>query len=158
MTATTALRESLVYLLKEGGAHAGFESAVDEFPAELRGVRPPNAPHSAWELLEHMRIAQWDILEFTRDPKHVSPDFPSGYWPKTEAPPNAEAWDKSIEAFQRDRRELVELTQTTADLLAPIPHGDGQTVLRELLLVADHNSYHLGQLLLVRQLLDAWRK
>lgn len=158
MSATTTLRESLVYLLKEGGAHADFDSAVDEFPAELRGVRPPNAPHSAWELLEHMRIAQWDILEFTRDPKHVSPDFPSGYWPKTPAPPNSEAWDKSIEAFRQDRRELVELTQTTADLLAPIPHGDGQTVLRELLLVADHNSYHLGQFLLVRRLLGAWRK
>jgi hypothetical protein len=158
MTATTVLRESLVYLLKESGAHAGFDSAVNEFPPDLRGVRPPNAPHSAWELLEHMRIAQWDILEFTRDPKHVSPNFPSGYWPKTPAPPNDEAWDKSVEAYQRDRRELVELTQTTADLLAPIPHGDGQTVLREVLLTADHNSYHLGQLLLVRRLLGAWRK
>lgn len=158
MTATTVLRESLVYLLKEGSAHADFDSTVGEFPPDLRGVRPANAPHSGWELLEHMRIAQRDILEFTRDPKHVSPHFPSGYWPKTQAPPNNEAWEKSIEGFQRDRQELVELTQTTADLLAPIPHGDGQTVLREILLAADHNSYHLGQLLLVRRLLGAWKK
>lgn len=152
------LREHLVYLLEEGGAHAGFESATEDFPAELRGVRPPGAPHSAWELLEHLRIAQWDILEFTRDPKHVSPKFPKGYWPETPVPPNDRAWDESAASFLRDRSGLVELAKTTPDLLAPISHGDGQTVLRELLVAADHNSYHLGQLLLVRRLLDTWPK
>ena len=151
-----ALRDHLVYLLEEGGAHAGFESAIEDFPVELRGVRPPGAAHSAWELLEHMRIAQWDILEFARDAKHVSPKFPKGYWPQTPAPSNDQAWDECIAAFLNDRNGLIDLAKTTHDLLAPIPHGDGQTVLRELLLAADHNSYHLGQFLLVRRLLQTW--
>jgi hypothetical protein len=149
-----ALRDHLVYLLTDGGAHAGFESAAEDFPRDLRGIRPPGAPHSAWELLEHLRIAQRDILEFTRDPKHISPEFPSGYWPKTPAPPSDRDWDQSVQSFVRDRSGLVELAKTTPDLLAPIPHGDGQTVLRELLLAADHNSYHLGQLMYVRRLLE----
>ncbi|MGC2659614.1 MAG: DinB family protein [Bryobacteraceae bacterium] len=152
------LQDHLVYLLEEGGAHATFESTVEDFPVDLRGVRPEGMPHSGWELLDHMRIAQWDILEFSRDPKHVSPDFPKGYWPQTPAPAHKGDWDQAVKSFLRDRKGLVELARSTPDLLAPIPHGDGQTVLREILLAADHNAYHLGQLLLVRRLLGAWGK
>jgi hypothetical protein len=151
-----ALRDNVIYLLKEAGAHVAFESVIKDFPADLRSIRPPGAPHSAWELLEHLRIAQWDILEFTRDSRHVSPGFPSGYWPKGRTPPNDKAWDHSVESFLRDRGGLIELAKTTTDLLAPIPHGEGQTVLRELLLAADHTSYHLGQMVFVRRLLDVW--
>ena len=152
------LQDHLVYLLEEGGAHATFESAVEDFPVDLRGVRPDGMPHSGWELLDHMRIAQWDILEFSRDPKHVSPDFPKGYWPQTQAPAHKADWDQAVKSFLRDRKGFVELARSTPDLLAPIPHGDGQTVLREILLAADHNAYHLGQLVLVRRLLGAWGK
>jgi hypothetical protein len=153
-----ALREHLLYLLTKEGAHAGFDDAVKDFPAALRGVRPPGSPHSPWELLEHLRIAQWDILEFTRDPEHVSPDFPKGYWPPSPEPPSAEAWEESVGKFRSDRDALAKLLADPAtDLFARLPHGEGQTVLREVLLTADHNAYHLGQLLLVRRLLDAWK-
>jgi hypothetical protein len=152
-----ALREHLLYLLTKDGAHAGFDDAVKDFPAALRGVRPAGSPHSPWELLEHLRIAQWDILEFTRD-QHVSPDFPKGYWPTSPEPPSAEAWDESVGKFRSDREALAKLLSDPAtDLFAKLPHGEGQTVLREVLLTADHNAYHLGQLLLVRRLLDAWK-
>jgi hypothetical protein len=153
-----ALREHLLYLLTKDGAHAGFDDAVKDFPAALRGVRPPGSPHSPWELLEHLRIAQWDILEFTRDPEHVSPDFPKGYWPPSPEPPSAQAWEESVRKFRSDRDALAKLLADPAtDLFARLPHGQGQTVLREVLLTADHNAYHLGQLLLVRRLLDAWK-
>jgi hypothetical protein len=105
-----------------------------------------------------MRIAQWDILEFSRDPKHVSPEWPGGYWPKTKAPASAQAWTKSVRAFQSDLKEMCKLVaDESTDLFARIPHGDGQTILREALLVADHNAYHIGELVLVRRLLGAWR-
>lgn len=147
------LREHLRKLLDWGDAHARFDDAVRDFPRELRGLRPAGAAHSAWELLEHLRIAQWDILEFTRDPNHVSPEFPSGYWPPDAAPPAETAWDESVAAFRRDNHALSELVaDESVDLYAPIPHGDGQTVLREILLAADHNAYHLGQLMMVRGL------
>jgi hypothetical protein len=114
-------------------------------------------PHTGWQLLEHVRIAQWDILEFSRDAKHVSPGFPEGYWPKTPVPADGSAWDKSIEAFQRDLQEMIKLVKNPkVDLFAKIPHGEGQTVLREALLVADHNSYHLGQLVDLRRALGTW--
>ncbi len=151
-----ALREQLVRLLDWDSAHARFDDAVNDFPAELRGKRPAGAPHSAWELLEHLRITLWDILEFSRDAKHVSPDFPSGYWPDGEAPPNAKAWDESVAAYRRDLRALADLTMDESiDLYARIPHGDGQTVLREIVLAADHNAYHVGQLMMVRRTLGA---
>ncbi|HET7216352.1 MAG TPA: DinB family protein [Terriglobia bacterium] len=154
-----ALRKHLVYLLQGGGAHADFESAIAGLPAKLRGARPPGIPHTPWRLLEHMRIAQWDILEFSRDPRHVSPDWPGGYWPKGDAPPNAAAWTKSIKAFRHDLKEMERLVSSpSTDLYACIPHGEGQTILREALLVADHNAYHLGELVLVRRLLNAWPK
>jgi len=152
------LRKQLAHVLSWGEAHQTFEAAVADFPVKLRGVRPQGLPYSAWELLEHMRIAQWDMLEFSRNPKHVSPDFPSGYWPASPEPPNAEAWDESVRQFQADREALAKLAlDPKQDLVTPFAHGDGQTLLREVLLTADHNSHHLGQLILVRRLLGAWK-
>ncbi len=151
------LREHLAGLLRGGNAHVEFKDAVAGLPPKLRGARPPGAPHTAWQLLEHMRLAQWDILEFSRNARHVSPEFPEGYWPKTEAPPSDAAWDQSISAFEKDLRAMERLVKNAStDLYARIPHGEGQTILREALLVADHNAYHLGQLVLVRRLLGAW--
>ena len=151
-----ALREQLIQLLDSEHAHLKFDDAVKDFPPELRGKRPAGSPHSAWELLEHLRIAQSDILEFTRDPKHASPKFPDGYWPSTEAPPTDTAWDESVAAYRADLRAFSALTAAESiDLFARIAHGDGQTVLREILLAADHNAYHLGQLVLVKKILGA---
>jgi len=151
------LRDHLIQLLDWGHAHVQFDAAVKDFSPELRGKRPPDGAHSPWELLEHLRLAQWDILEFTRNPKHVSPNFPSGYWPATPEPPTGTAWDESIAAFRADLEAFKELiADESIDLYARIPHGDGQTVLREILLTADHNAYHLGQFVTVRRLLGAW--
>lgn len=151
-----ALRDHLLYLLRGGGAHLNFDAAVKGFPAELRGKRPPRAPHSAWELLEHMRIAQADILEFSRDANYKARPWPEGYWPKSPKPPNAGAWAKSVRSFRADLESMCALVANpSTDLYARIPHGDGQTILREALLTADHNAYHLGQLVLVRKLLGA---
>jgi hypothetical protein len=152
-----SLRKHLVYLLGDGGAHVDFDTAIARFPAAHRGTRITGAPHTAWQLLEHLRIAQWDILEFSRDPTHVSPKFPDGYWPRTDAPPSTRAWNESVRAIQGDLRAMIRLVSNPkTDLFARIPHGDGQTILREALLVADHNAYHIGQLVLLRKLLDAW--
>lgn len=154
-----ALRKHVIYLLRGGGAHIDFDSAIAGLPAKLRGARPEGIPHTAWRLLEHMRIAQWDILEFSRDPHHVSPEWPSGYWPKGDAPPNASAWTKSVKAFRHDLKQMERLVSNpSTDLYVRIAHGDGQTILREALLVADHNAYHLGELVVVRRLLNAWPK
>jgi DinB superfamily len=123
----------------------------------MLALRAPGADHSPWQLLEHMRIAQWDILEFSRDPKHVSPKFPEGYWPNSPTPPDKDAWEKSADAFRADLKSMVKLVENeSTDLFLKIPHGDGQTVMREALILADHNSYHLGQLVLLRRLLGAW--
>ena len=154
-----ALRQHLLYLLKKGGAHAMFEDAIKDFPAKLRGQKVANFPHTAWMLLEHMRIAQYDILEFSRSAKHASPKWPDGYWPKTDAPPTPAAWTKSIAAFRQDLKSLeTMITNPKTDLYAPLPWGDGQTVLREALLVADHNAYHVAQLVTLRRLLGAWKE
>jgi hypothetical protein len=153
-----ALRQHLLELLRGGHAHADFESAIRNLPPALRGKRPKGAEHSPWEILEHLRIAQWDILEFSRDAAHQSPEWPSGYWPRTAAPPDAKAWEKSVRAFRRDLKAMSDLVANPAtDLFARIPHGNGQTILREALLIADHNAYHLGELVLLRRLLGAWR-
>ena len=152
------VRDHLVKLLEGGQAHATFEAAIKGLPAALRGKRPKGAEHSPWEILEHMRIAQSDILEFSRDAKHVSPEWPSGYWPKSKTPTNDKAWAKSVRAFHADLEAMRKLVAAdSTDLYAPIPHGDGQTILREALLIADHNSYHIGELVLVRRLLGAWK-
>jgi hypothetical protein len=153
---TLSLRKHLADLLRMKGAHADFEAAVSDFPVALRGVRPHGAPHSAWELLEHMRIAQEDILDFSRNPKYKERKFPTDYWPATEAPPSEDAWEKSVLQFQQDLKEMQELiADTKHDLLAKIPHGNGQTLLREALLTADHNAYHLGQLVFLRKTMEA---
>jgi hypothetical protein len=152
-----ALREQLVKLLTDSEAHANFETAVKDMPADLQGKRPKGAAHSPWETLEHLRIAQWDILEFARNAKHKSPEFPSGYWPKSPEPPDAKAWEKSAAAFRADRKALCDLiANESTDLFAKIPHGDGQTVLRQALLTVDHNAYHIGELVLLRRILGAW--
>jgi hypothetical protein len=158
-----ALRDELVKLLGGGSAHADFEQAVAEFPAKLRGVKPDGlkggeAPHSAWELLEHLRIAQRDMLEFSRNPLHQSPEWPSGYWPGASEPPSASAWDESVAAFRADLEAMRKLAgDPKSDLFAPFPHGDGQTLLREALQLADHNAYHIGELIFLRRLLGAWK-
>jgi hypothetical protein len=153
-----ALRQHLVKLLKGGDAHADFEAAIKDFPVDLRGKKPKGAEHSPWEVLEHLRIAQWDILEFSRDPGHKSPAFPSGYWARTQAPGDEKAWDKSVKAFRKDLTAMCDLVaDERTDLFAKIPHGDEQTILREALVAADHNAYHLGEMVLLRRLLGAWK-
>ena len=153
-----SLRHHLVELLTKEHAHAGFDAAVADLPAHLRGVTPEGAQHSPWELLEHVRIGQYDIVEFSRNAPYVSPKWPEGYWPKSPQPPDEKAWDQSVAAFRRDLREMVAMIEDeSTDLHARIPHGTGQTILREALLIADHNAYHLGQLVTVRRLLGAWK-
>jgi len=153
-----ALRQHLVKLLTGGEAHADFEKAIKDLPVELRGKTPKGAEHSPWQLVEHLRIALWDILEFSRNVQHESPEWPSGYWPEKAAPPDDKVWDKSVKAFRRDLKALCALVEDdTVDLFAKIPHGNGQTILREAMLAADHNSYHVGQLVLVRRLLGGWK-
>jgi len=151
------LREHLFELLKGGSAHAGYDDAVKDLPEKLRGVKPDGLPHSAWMLLEHLRIAQQDILQFSRNPKYKTPKWPDDYWPKTAAPPSNAAWNKSVQQFRKDLKTMQDLVANPkTDLYARIPWGDGQTILREALLVADHNAYHIAQLIDVRRLLDAW--
>jgi hypothetical protein len=153
-----ALRHQLVELLKGGGAHAKLEDVVADFPAKLRGQKPQGMPHSPWMLLEHLGIAQKDILNFCRNPKYVAPDWPADYWPRNIAPSSASAWCKSIADFHRDLKAMLTLVSNPkTDLFARIPWGDGQTILREALLVADHNAYHVAQLVDVRRLLGAWK-
>ncbi len=153
-----ALREHLLYLLRGGGAHLDFERAVAGLKPALRGKKPAGLPYSPWSLLEHMRLAQWDILEFSVNPSHKSPDCPSGYWPRKKEPTPAD-WQKSVRQFGADLKAMQKLVaDPRIDLYARIPHGDGQTYLREALLVADHNAYHLGQLVIVRRLLGDWKE
>ena len=152
------VREHLVKLLEGGQAHVTFDAAVKGLPVALRGKRPRGGEHSPWEILEHMRIAQQDILEFSTNPKYVAPTWPDDYWPKSPKPPNDKAWARSVRAFQADLDAMRKLVGAESiDLYAPIPHGDGQTVMREALLIADHNSYHIGELVLLRRLLGAWK-
>ena len=153
-----ALREHLLELLRGNSAHVDFHRATADFPEHLRAVRPPGADYSAWELLEHLRIAQWDILEFSRHAKHVSPAWPEGYWPDSPEPPTPAQWERSLKTFRDDLKAIEDLVADPAtDLYARIPWGDGQTILREALLVADHNAYHVGQIVMVRKMLGAWK-
>jgi hypothetical protein len=156
-TQDQALRDHLLELLRGGSAHLDFEKAIAGLRPELRGVRPAGAPHSVWELVEHLRICQWDILEFSRSADHISPDWPAGTWPPNPAPPDDEAWERSLAAFRSDFQAMQDLVaDSETDLYARLSWGDGQTVLREAMLVADHNAYHLGQIVLVRELLGDW--
>jgi len=149
-----SLREHLLYLLKGGGAHLGFDEAISKIPMNRIGQKAPGLPYTAWQLLEHLRIAQWDILEFSRDAKHVSPEWPDGYWPVEPGPKDPGMWISSAARFRKDLNQFQEMIlDTTKDLFVKIPHGTGQTLLREALLIADHNAYHLGQIVLLRRIL-----
>ena len=157
MSQDESLREHLRELLTKAHAHVDFDRAIDGLPVEAREASHPPVPHTPWRLLEHMRIAQWDILQFCIDPNHVSPEWPAGYWPEGDAPPDPGAWDRSVAAFRADLSTMVDfVTNPGTDLFARLSHGEGQTVLREALLVADHNAYHIGQLIVVRRLLGVW--
>jgi uncharacterized damage-inducible protein DinB len=152
---TLSLRKHLANLLNMKGAHVNLVAAVADFPVAMRGAKPAGAPHTAWQLLEHMRLAQEDILDFSRNPQYREKKFPDDYWPADEAPAGEEAWDQSIQRFQKDLKEMQELVADTKhDLLAKVPHGSGQTLLREALVLADHNAYHLGQLVFLRKILE----
>jgi hypothetical protein len=149
------LRRHILAALQMEGAHLSFRDAVADFPVKLRGKKPRGAPHTAWQLLEHMRLAQQDILDFSRNPDYEERKFPDDYWPASAAPPSEEAWDKSVRQFVKDLEAMQSLVAKEKDLFAKIPHGQEQTLLREALLVVDHNSYHLGQLVFLRKMLEA---
>jgi hypothetical protein len=150
------LRQHLLSLLNQGEAHLDFDKALENAQPGVRGKRPPNAEHSPWEVLEHMRITQLDLLESARKENYVSPEFPAGYWPATQEPPNDKAWDESVNAFRADFKAMTDLIASkTTDLLAPA--ANGHTMLRQTLLLADHNAYHLGEMVLLRRLLRDWQ-
>jgi hypothetical protein len=153
-----AVREHVLYLLRGGGAHEPIGKILADVPVAVRGERPRGLSHSPWEILEHLRITQWDILEYARDPAHVSPEWPKGYWPETSQPPDDHAWKKSLDAFTTGLQAMQQLVaDPSVDLVTPIAHGqEGHTVLREALLVADHNAYHGAEMVTVRRLLKAW--
>jgi len=155
MASDPALRQHLIDALQGGHAHITFDDAVKGFPFDGAGVRPRGLPHSAWELLEHMRLAQEDILRFSQSADHQSPKWPEGYWPKSPAPESQAQWDKSVRAFRKDLKEFESMVKDPAhDLFQPFPWGDGQTLLREALLIVDHNSYHLAQIVQVKRLVS----
>ena len=154
MSKDQALRDQLLNFLDSGGAHISFASAIKDLPDDLIGQKIPKLDHTAWQIVYHLQIAQWDILEFIRNPEHVSPNYPHGYWPESDAPGKAKEWHDAISGFSHDLEEIKALVADPgADLFSPFPHGSGQTLLREALLVADHNSYHVGQLVDLRMLL-----
>jgi hypothetical protein len=142
-----SIRKHVLYLLRGGGAHLSFDDFVNSFPADLCNRQIEGLPYTPWQVLEHMRRAQWDILEFSRDPDHVSPEWPKGYWAKPDEPGNPTLWQQTIDQFRNDLQQMEALVaDPSTDLYAKLPHGDGQTILREALLIADHNAYHLGVL------------
>ena len=157
MNSDQSLRKHVIALLDGGQAYSTFAEIVANFPAKLRGEVPTGLAHSGWMLLEHLRLTQWDILEFSRNPKYVAAKWPDDYWPKNPSPPNATAWDKSVKSFQDDLAAMKKLiSKPKTDLFAKIPWGDGQTILREALLIAEHNAHHLGQMIDIRRLLGIW--
>jgi hypothetical protein len=151
-----SIRKHVLFLLRGGGAHMSFDDFINSFPADLCNRQIEGLPYTPWQILEHMRLAQWDILEFSRDADHVSPEFPKGYWPNTDDLGNRELWQKTVDGFRNDLQQMESLLEDpSTDLHAKIPHGDGQTVLREALLIADHNAYHLGELVVMARILKA---
>ncbi|MEQ1474205.1 MAG: DinB family protein [Candidatus Acidiferrum sp.] len=159
MDQVKSLRQHLIKQLDNSDAHASFDDAVKDMPAAQQGLKPEGAQHTPWEELEHLRIAQWDLFEFAMNPKHKSPEFPAGYWPSSPKPPNEKSWENSVKAVRADREKFQEfLNADSTDLFAKIPHGDGQTALRQALVVVDHNAYHIGQLILLRRLLGVWNR
>jgi hypothetical protein len=158
-TSDKSLREHILYVLRGEGAHITFDDFVADFPVERCGERVAGLPYTAWQVLDHMRIALWDILEFSRDAKHVSPKWPEGYWPPKEQVGTPELWNETVAKFRDDLKQMQELVADSAtDLLGKIPHGTGQTILREALLIADHNSYHLGALVVISRALQHTNK
>jgi hypothetical protein len=152
----SGLRQHTLELLRGGSAHLSFDQALADLPTELRGAKADGQPHTIWRLLEHLRINQEDVLGYAVDPDHPSPAFPEGYWPDTDAPPSDAAWDASIASFRDTARRFEQLLEDPqTDLLAPLPHDPHKSILRQALLNADHNSYHLGQIILLRRLMDA---
>ena len=157
MSENQVMRDQLLALLRGGNAHLTFDQAVADFPAEQFNRRPPNVSYTPWHLLEHMRIAQSDILEFIQNPDHVSPPWPAGYWPAPEAQADEAQWQQTLDRFQADLQALEGLvTDSTTDLSAEIPHAPGYTIFREILLVADHNAYHIGEFAILRQVMGTW--
>ncbi len=151
-----SLRKHVLYLLRGGGAHMAFDEFINSFPADLCNRQIDRLPYTPWQILEHMRLAQWDILEFSRDADHLSPEFPKGYWPKPDDFGNSGLWQKTVEGFRKDLQAMETLVEdSSSDMHAKIPHGDGQTILREALLIADHNAYHLGALAVMARILKA---
>jgi len=146
----------LIKLLNGGSAHASLDDALDKLPAELRGVKPDNLPYSIWQLVEHIRIAQWDMLKFSQDEKHESPQWPEGYWVKDVAPKDDADWESSLKQIKDDLNEFIDLLKS-GEIYKAIPHGDGQSILREALQIADHNAYHTAEIIVIRRLLGDWK-
>jgi hypothetical protein len=157
VNADEVLREQLLSLLRGGHAHMTFDQAVADFPAEHINHKLPEAPYTAWHLLEHIRIAQWDILEFIRNPEHVSPPWPAGHWPAPGEEADAARWAQTLADFHADLEALQAIVENPdTDLTAPLPHAEEYTVLREILSVVDHNAYHIGELAMLRHIMDTW--
>ncbi len=157
MDIDTIVREQLRALLEGGNAHMTFDEAVTNFPREQMNTKPQNVPYTPWQLLEHIRIAQWDILEFIRNSRYVSPPWPEGYWPEESVQADEVAWEKTLASFRTDLQSLLAMVaDPTVDLYTPIQHGDGQNILREMLVVADHNAYHISEFATYRQVMGTW--
>jgi hypothetical protein len=157
MNAESALRKQLLELLRGGHAHMGYDDAVSDFPQDRINEFPPGVTYTPWHLLEHVRIAQWDILEFIRDPDHVSPAWPEGYWPSTEAKASTNGWQATLAAFRADHRALEAIVEDErTNLTADLPHAPGYSVLREILVLSDHNAYHIGGFAILRQVMQTW--
>jgi len=157
MSNDAVMREQLLALLRGGNAHMTFDEAVADFPVEYINRKPPHVPYTPWHLLEHMRLAQWDILEFSRDPKHRSPDWPEGYWPDRAEQADEARWRQTLQRFRADLEALQALVaDPKTDLLSPLPHAPGYTLFREILLAADHNAYHIGEFAILRQVMQTW--
>jgi hypothetical protein len=151
------IRKTLIDMLQQEHAHAGFKNSTKDIPFKYLGIQPENLPYSIWQLTEHIRITQWDILEFSRNPKHKSPKWPDEYWPVNKEPSDKDEWEKTLNTIEKDKKEMIDLiSDSTNDLYEPFPHGDGQNLFREALLIIDHTSYHTGQIIILRRLLNIW--
>ena len=157
MNTDSVMREQLLALLRGGNAHLGFENAVADFPIGHINTKPPNVDFTPWHILEHLRIAQWDILEFIRNPDHESPKWPEGYWQDPTEQADEVRWQQTLDEFRADMKALQDLVANpNTDLYAPLPHAPGYTILREILVVADHNAYHIGEFAILRQVMNTW--
>ena len=156
MKKTDPVRQHISNLLTKAEAHVDLESSLKDFPAELRGRKPEGGPHTPWQLLEHIRIAQWDMMRFCKDVDHKSPKWPDEFWPKETAPEDDDAWNGALKQIDDDLDEIIELLEHS-DIYQPLEHGDGQSILREALQIADHNAYHIGEIIMIRRLLGDWK-